>query len=639
MVKRVELIQLTGKGGTGLALIRATVILLAIAGAIAGYSHFSRYAARLVLQVRTYEKGERQVQITSANGEQYRRSFTVGNDSGEPSFYVIALPRTDCTQVRVEPLAAKGGFGIDRVTLAGEAISYIWTEPGVCSRKSLHAGTLKREDCSPGQPELTVTADQQLQIAKIPADMFPRAPRRGAAAAIVIFLGIVISGYWFTRPKAAENISAQSELILVRICCLVLFLFYCWQFTAILDYSVDVPFWEEWEYFLPGGLPSGLTLDWLFGFAGYHRVVPTKFMAWLNLQLFGLDFRLQKIVNYLLFAGVLAALCHLKQKILVKREFLLFPAFLLFLLSPIAYENHSNSYQSQIHLLIILTLIALVHLYREGAKPGASLVFLLSLAAAINTFSGGMTVAAVLLPCWVVFLLFQVRSGHAGLTRALLLVTAGGGCVALVAASWISGYQQPSDCAWTSPLSGLFWDTFLNLVSFGFGMETEHPLPGVLWLLAVLVPLIVLLSRRETRHRKEIWLLATAVATILALLATISITRANFAGTAKASRYVEFGMLLIPLTALSWWLALQTARQRLLILLLLWSACVVTFADNWSFAPYRDGSQMDQFTLDTVEEYLHGKGDGSFPWTHPKPLPPFIAGARQLNVKFIRQFE
>jgi hypothetical protein len=619
--------------------LSALVLIIAAVSALAGYRYFCYPASMLVLQVKTLEKGNRAVQVVDMYGGIHERRFEVGNDLGEPSYYTIDLPRTSPEEIRIDPLAERGKFEIDRITLINEDITYSWDSSGACTSKRMENGRISRSNCPDG-PLLQIASDNLHQtISKIPRYGFDLNIRKGILAGIISFMVVVLAGLWLCRTVNTEiNADLVSHLFVKSLWLLLLVLYFA-QFYALWLYTVDIPFWEEWEYFLPDGLPMGLTSDWLFSFAGYHRVVFTKLMAWLNLQFFGLDFKLQKLFNYAIFAGLLLILINLKNRIICSNEFVLFPAFVLFLLSPIMYENHSNSYQSQIHLLIIFTLLAISHIYAEELRIKSLVIFILCLTAAINTFSAGMTIAAVLLPCWALYLITQANRGLIPWRNVWIQIVCGVAIISMVAVSWIIGYRQPSDCVWLSPFTWLFWDTILNLISFSFGFDMSHPLPGVICLLVVILPIVLLWSNKELRSQKRVWQLTTGILCILAILATISITRGNFVGTSKTSRYVEFGLILIPLTSIAWWLALARISQRFVVLALLWGACFISFYDNWSFSPYRDGGQMDRFVLEALEEYSLGRGDGVFPWSHPKPLPPFFEGARQLKVKFTRQFQ
>jgi hypothetical protein len=330
----------------------------------------------------------------------------------------------------------------------------------------------------------------------------------------------------------------------------------------------------------------------------------------------------------------------LKQAAAGKGEFKAFPAFLLFMLSPIAFENHANSYQSQIHLVLVLAIIALLAAYSARHTLTPMILFALSMLLAINTSSSGMTTALVFICCWSGCILFRIAAGKESLRQVGLLLLVPVLTIIPGLVTWFIGFRGSSEAgvAWTYPTTALFWQTFLSLVGMGFGFDGGRVFPGMLFLLIISCPMIMLMADSEKRTQKSVWQVTTGILCILAILAAISITRGIYAGTESTSRYCEFGFLLIPLTALAWWLALKHGRQRHMVLGLFWAICFLAYLDNWSYAPYRDMRQMNYFVIETLEENLAGKGSGLFPWTYPQPLEQYFNSARKLDVKFTRQF-
>jgi hypothetical protein len=620
-------------------LLYAFVALFALSVAVFCYRYFGCPAMIVTLQVRTYEKGVRTITVTDLKGDAYVRRFEVGNDQGEPSYYTIELPRRNIREINVEPLASIGRIEIDRITLRSERMSYSWDSQGKCVSKSMQGGSAGLESSGAVHPQLSVAENSQISLSRIPETMSRPDMVHGILAAFLGFIVTMLAGTWLIQPVRSESLSAATGVCAARFCWILLVALYFAQFSAIWRYSVDVPFWEEWEYFVPGGLPDGFSWDWLFGFSGSHRVVPTRLMAWLNLKLFGLDFWLQKLFNYAIFGCMLMMLVNLKNRVIGRQEFLLFPAFLFFYLSPIIYENHSNSYQSQIHLLIIFTLIALHHLYDKGLNIKSQVLFILCLVAAINTFAAGMTVAFLFFICWTLFVLVTIVKGTCAGKKGFSLLLLGGITVVSCGVSWVAGFTHSNGSGLGIPSGRIFWDTFLNLISFGFGFELEHPLPGTVCILVCGMTIILLLKDKEMRSRAGVWQVVTGILAVFAILATISMARGNYAGSSKISRYAEFGLLLIPLMSMACWLAFKNRVLRGSVLLVFWLICFVSFSDTWSFSSYRDAGQMELFELETLEEYLDGRGDGSFPWSFLKPLPPYFDAARRLDVKFTRQFK
>ena len=337
----------------------ALLLLVAAAAGLFCYSQSKYTSATLALQVKTFTKGERFVDIIDGNGVKIVRHFILGDDTGAACFYTVELPRILAAKILIAPLDRSGAFEVDRILLQFDSVHYGWSPEG-CVQLTFIGGSTLREKCQDDAPELTVNNDRSFTLTGIPEKRILQSPTIRASMAFLLASCIMIAGLWLRLPLKNAVRNTLPEEYGVRLIWLGLVVIYMMQFFAIWHYSVDLPFWEEWDYFLPHALPRGLSSEWLLGFENYHRVIPTKLMAWLNYRLFGLDFTLQKLVNYLIFGCLLVLVAKLKQAIAGKESFKIFPVFLLFMISPIAFENHANSYQSQIHLVLVLTTVTLL---------------------------------------------------------------------------------------------------------------------------------------------------------------------------------------------------------------------------------------------------------------------------------------
>ena len=108
--------------------------------------------------------------------------------------------------------------------------------------------------------------------------------------------------------------------------------------------------------------------------------------------------------------------------------------------------------------------------------------------------------------------------------------------------------------------------------------------------------------------------------------------------TLKLSRYTVYITPLILFGALAWWLALKEKKALAGVLASLWIFCFAAFSDNWSYGIYRDLRQMDLASLECVEAYNNGSGDGNCPDTHGVPIGRFFENARKLKINFTRLF-
>jgi hypothetical protein len=195
------------------------------------------------------------------------------------------------------------------------------------------------------------------------------------------------------------------------------------------------------------------------------------------------------------------------------------------------------------------------------------------------------------------------------------------------------GYEKSS---WSpmpvSPLKADFWGYFSNILSLGVGFTDINVMPGIVWAFILIIPVMLLIINNKSRWTPSTWRVLTTVLGMVAVLGVISYGRAGF-NEPKTSRYAEYGLMLIPLVSLAWWLVLENKRSRLLVLSTLWIGLFISFVDTWSAQPYREKKQLDVFHLECISSYFEGTGDGVC-----QGYPRGLDRAAQLGVNFTRQF-
>ena len=426
--------------------------------------------------------------------------------------------------------------------------------------------------------------------------------------------------------------------VLVKTSWLILIVLFLYQFALVCTYSVDVPFKDEWTYLSPHHpltLPENLTLNWLFARILEHTIVVTNIMTWINFKMFGLDLYKQKIINYVLFGILLALLIHYKNRLIGRNNFRMFPAFLFFLLSPIAVENHSWAFQSQFHLVLIFFLLMLGNLQSGRLSAANTAIFIFVSILAIYSFAAGVIMAAVCLVFRNMLLIQSVVADKCTKRNGLLHAAAGMIFIGGTIIYWFQGYERPKIIPPRSwPVSFEFWDYFLNLLSFGFGFDTQSILPGILVLILTVLPICLFIIDRKRRFNPGVQSLNAGLIAVLAVSISIAIGRIGVSSP-KTSRYVEITFMLVPLVSMAWWLLLENSKAKYVFLLFLWSSCFFSFLDNWKPTLYLEAYQTDMATLDCIRNYYTFGGDAVCQefWVTPAHLEK----ARRLNIHFMRQ--
>jgi hypothetical protein len=621
---------------------KKTALVLIILSLIVAGVMFSMNAYRystLNIDATAVEKGVGTVFIegNGSNGSS-SRNFQIDDNQAEQGMkklYVIELPALGLKSLKIVPQVPGGYFGIDRIILANDSIRYIWDENGICSQQKLGQGFQKKEPCIDGTPTVETVNDASIVISAIPETGFTNPLENRIAVAIAAAFVTFLGGAWLLWPFGGKPLSGCLSHYGVKAVWLVIAMLFMYQLFLVNRYAVDIPTMDEWTYFTSGGLMDGFTWKWLMETHNEHQIVITKLMAWLNLKLFGLNFVAQNMINLLLFGGLLAAVAVFKNKMLGREKFAYFPLFLIFLLSPIIWENHLWAFQSQFHLVLLFSMLMLYHAFRADLSVNSALLFSMYAILAIFSFSAGVIFVVTYLLCITVFVAAGIKGNRlerAAGWRFLLIVC---GMCGVSIYLWSFGYEPPE---WPRPKAlpsdYMFWNYFFNIISFGFGFKNLNILPGIVCLLLVAVPPILLVTKKETRWQPTTWLVLSSILGILMVLAAISVGRA-WIYPSKTSRYAEIGFMLIPYSALGWWLVMKEGRKRIMMLSLLWIFCLMSYSQDLSTYSYAEFRQINLYDLECIEDYYSGVGNGI---CQGRTTPGDLDRAKRNRVNFTKQF-
>jgi hypothetical protein len=190
--------------------------------------------------------------------------------------------------------------------------------------------------------------------------------------------------------------------------------------------------------------------------------------------------------------------------------------------------------------------------------------------------------------------------------------------------------------AW--PWSFEFWRFFLNAIGVGFGHVGISTCFGLLCVSFLLYPLV-----REYRGARgptlfSFWFRAASSAAVMGLLFSVAIGRGGWGVQgSKTSRYTEFAIFLIPLTAASWAnFLVGRPAARLRVLVTLWLVCAVNFRHHWSTVHYQELSARIRAGQACVAR-AHSRGEEILcPTIHPAPLTQLVGRARGARASYMR---
>jgi hypothetical protein len=403
----------------------------------------------------------------------------------------------------------------------------------------------------------------------------------------------------------------------------LLALLFALHFALVVKFSVDVPHWDEWDEWW--GWTDGRVVEWALARHNEHRIVPTKIQFYLLNLLNGGNQRVHLALNFLLYgclvAGVLASLhkaCGVSKTVLA--------LFGIFLFSTISHENHLWAFQSQFHWVLAFLFAAAYLLFSGDQAPGRVALGAFFLTAAPFAFSAGVVGSLALA---AVYALFKAsRREWAGLFVVLAVLGAG---VAL----WASGFARlEGHPVLVYPSQWAFWSFWANAVAGGFATAGLSFAAGVFWILVLLLPFAW--EWREGKRSSSFWLRLSYVGFLFGLLASIAVGRGGWgpAGS-RASRYTEFAIFLVPLSASGLFCVLrEKARSRALVAL--WLLIAWNYRSHFSTSPYRQLSRQQSQGLSCLAEAAGRKGEIRCPTVYPGLLNAHLERARRNGASFLK---
>lgn len=372
-----------------------------------------------------------------------------------------------------------------------------------------------------------------------------------------------------------------------------------------------------------------------------HIIFPTKALIWLLYQWNGWNLVTLQLINFLVFISILGCLVWISRRASPQLMLPIVIGFCLFLLSTLPHDNHLWGLQSSFHFFLLFYFLAIALLF-IGNPTGPRFFFgaLCAVLSAYSLASGAASLVVVFLafPCYQ-FLRFRglpSEKKFGFVVRSLFVVLVLGAALFF----WLITYHKhPGHPNAVLPYRPLFWYFLVNLVSFGFGVESRSALLGLVCFGFVVIPMLGILCKRDSTLLLRSFPIIVASIGLLASLASITIGRAGFSSTAsKWSRYGEISMMLVPLSVSAWanWLKDRPVMLKR-ILISAWLFCFVSFADDWGLKPYRMTRSSRIQGLDCLRSYYAGKGDGFCKSIYPQPLGNRLEVARALQLSFLSQ--
>jgi hypothetical protein len=418
-------------------------------------------------------------------------------------------------------------------------------------------------------------------------------------------------------------------------------------------HNKSIPYRDDWAMFRDDR-PATLSIPWLFDSANMrpspteHIIATTKLFVWMQYHLNGWNNRINLVLNFLIYGLFLGGMGWFTHQAVPTLPAYVRWAFMIFLLSPINWFNHFMATQSCFRFYLIFFLLGSYVLFSKSQRWSHILVGSLLSTLSIYSLASGFGSCLILLIAFCTFKGARIYSKSSAAHRiheifqlAVAAFLIGGALL-----FWLAQVERPSRYGLPIlPHDLRFWRFFLNLVSFGFGMERLSSGWGAFCLLVVLIPICAMAWKRQGNLTNIQWVCFVMVAGILVNVAEVAIGRAGFGVEPKAIRYVEFVLPLMLLSMSSWAMLLRHhKRVQGVTLAGLFVFCLITFSNNWSFDVYPTEASNRAEGRMCVKAYYKGVGDGHCPTIYGEgadrfPLPTWLEGARKVKASFYNDIQ
>ena len=417
---------------------------------------------------------------------------------------------------------------------------------------------------------------------------------------------------------------------------------FTFHFAFLATHTNNLPFWDDWAMFQGDNHPATFDPKWFYEQYNDHRTTTTRVFVWLQFQLNGWNVKTHLLFQFLLYGVVSAVLAFICWKA-SKLPLWVIVAFVPFLFTTIFWTCHASAYAVAVHFWLIFLYTAALCMFSESQRWWMVTLGFVLAGLSIYSFASGMSTGAVLLVGYCIFKVHRIlwTGANTSKRREILQFLVGVLTLGGLIAGWLIGYHKPVDRPpWVLPGSLLFWKFYLNLVSFGFGVERVSVFWGAVCFLIVMVPIVGLLWRDRRDLNRWQWISLLLAAGFLANLCAVAFGRSAYG--VETSRWLEYSMHALPLVMFSvvnWALFLQPyPKLKIAGLSLLWLFCVATFLPNFDFDVYRKAYADKLKGAECVRDFYHGRGDGRcreiFPFN--ASVKPYANQAKRLNASFYR---
>lgn len=440
--------------------------------------------------------------------------------------------------------------------------------------------------------------------------------------------------YWYFTALSSNPVHAKTPVNLKKlqriIVWSILFLAMIWNFFNVCKLSVNVPFWDEWDY-----LKAVENFNWenLVEVHVQHRIIFTRLLFYWDYLLEGLNFQHLIIFNYFIYLTLIISIMRIFEKQI--KDISYFPLFFLPFFTDLASENLIWAGQSQFHLTLLFLMLAIYSGFI--AKKTIINNFLFGFFLLLSIFSMTPLLAVCVWGIWLVRQGFIFQKANKSERKKILTESTVLSAVIIAAnICFFSNYVQ----AETGSFRSIWHCAFHICLSLGRTFALLSVDMGyIVWIILLLlftIPAFFILLTILLQREKIIIHNGGAVAIIgygITLLFAVTIIRTG----CLADRHMEAILPMVP--ALASILAMQpnyNLRKKSLIAYLIF--ILITTSFSWTFKKTKINSKERIVGHELLIKWHDSdkKDNLEIPYLYPGDFATQAKIAEKLNISYIK---
>lgn len=305
----------------------------------------------------------------------------------------------------------------------------------------------------------------------------------------------------------------------------------------IVYFSVDIPYWDEWEIFSANKFVLNPNLTSLFQQHNEHRLVIPNLFFYIYTHVFKFHTATLLTINYIIY---FSACTFFVKYVLNQYPFRAYFYLLLLLISPLNFENLFWPFQIQWHLNLLFVLLSCITLNKISYQKRDTVY--LSILPLLTVFSLGSGSAAVLsISLYLVIKSLLIEKNRSRFMWLYLpFIISSFFSVFMYFTNYIKPESTPKT-VWPNTIE--YWKHLSTILSLGMGnLDKKYVWSGIVLILFLLFNIFKYLQQSQTKNKVTETLILISLA-ILSMIAPISLSRSGFGfEQGFAGRYFEFSV-------------------------------------------------------------------------------------------------